>query len=260
MEASNTPVAGSRVAVVGGCGAFGRAVVEALLNADARVAVLDLPASVAQHQAPEGVEMSLEVDATDEASVRSAMSRIRDDWSALDGLVNLAGFTNVPPVSVEEVELSEWDRVIDGNLRSTFLSCRAALPLLREGREPSIVNMSSGLGFKSRPGFGPYTSAKAAVIGLTKTLAVENAPVVRANSIAPSAAATEFLSGGAHLQPDERATSETWFDKDAYIASTPMKRLCEVNDVVGPVLFLLGSASRFITGQTIHVNGGRETF
>lgn len=252
------PPAGTRIAIVGGCGAFGRTLVASSLELGLRVAVLDLPASIERHP-PAGVDAAIAVDATAEDSVRAGIEELGAKWGALDGLVNLAGFTTTPPVLVEELAVAEWDRIVDGNLRTTFLSCRAALPLLRAGRAPSIVNMSSGLGFKSRPGFASYTAAKAGVVGLTKTLAIESAPDVRVNAVAPSAAATEFLTGGTHLSAGERSSAD-WIDLDSYVAATPMRRLCEPADVVASILFLLGPGSRFITGQTLHINGGRETF
>lgn len=252
------PPAGSRVAVLGGAGGYGSALVESSLELDLRVAVMDLPSSIERHR-PEGVDAVIAVDATDEGSVRDAIAELGALCGGLDGLVNLAGFTTTPPIPVDELPVAEWDRVLNGNLRTTFLTCRAAMPLLRAGREPSVVNMSSGLGFKSRPGFSAYTAAKAGVVGLTKTLAVESAPDVRVNAVAPSASATEFLRGGSHLSVEEQS-SAAWIDLEPYIAATPLARLCEPADVVGAILFLLGPGSRFITGQTLHINGGRETF
>lgn len=251
------PPAGSRIAVLGGCGAFGRTLVRSSLELGLRVVVMDLAASIERHRL-DGVDATIAVDATAEDSVGAGIGQIAATWGGLDGLVNLAGFTTTPPVPVAELPVAEWERVVDGNLRTTFLSCRAALPLLRAGRAPSIVNMSSGLGFKSRPGFASYTAAKAGIVGLTKTLAIENAPNVRVNAVAPSAAATEFLNGGTHLAAGEQSPAD-WIDLDSYVAATPLGRLCEPADVVASILFLLGPGARFITGQTLHINGGRET-
>lgn len=262
VEATSDPglriAGGSRIAVVGGCGGFGRALVDNCLSLGLRVAVLDLPVSIERHH-PGGADMAIAVDATVEESVREGFDEISTKWGGLDGLVNLAGFATTPPAPAEDVTAAEWDRVVDGSLRTTFLACRAALPLLRAGRGASIVNMSSGLAFKSRPGFASYSAAKSGVVGLTRSLAIENAPDVRVNAVAPSAAATEFLRGGAHLAAQEQS-STAWMDIDAYVAATPLRRMCEPLDVVAPILFLLGPGSRFITGQTVHVNGGRETF
>jgi 3-oxoacyl-[acyl-carrier protein] reductase len=102
-------------------------------------------------------------------------------------------------------------------------------------------------------GYGPYAAAKAGVIALTKTLAVEAAPEIRANAVAPSAILTDFMKGGLG-----RGDSDgSWFDPTPYLPLIPLRRLAQVEDVVGPILFLASPAAAFMTGQTVHVNGGR---
>jgi NAD(P)-dependent dehydrogenase (short-subunit alcohol dehydrogenase family) len=140
-----------------------------------------------------------------------------------------------------------------GNLTTAHLVIRAALPLLRRGNHPSIVTVSSGLGVSVLRGFGPYAAAKAGLIALTKTVALEAAPALRANAIAPSAILTDFMSGGLGRHDSDG----DWFDPAPYIPLIPLQRLAEVDDVVGAVLFLASPAASFITGQTIHINGGR---
>ena len=170
----------------------------------------------------------------------------------------LVGFTITPPVAVEAVLPAQWDEVIAGNLRSAYLVARAALPMLRKGRAPAIVNVSSGLGFNVLHGFGPYAAAKAGLVGLTKALATEGAPVIRANAVAPSAIETAFMRGGTGRGNEDPAAA-AWFKGGDYGKLFPLGRLANVEDVVGPILFLLGPAARFMTGQTLHVNGGRIT-
>jgi 3-oxoacyl-[acyl-carrier protein] reductase len=260
-RSESRPPAGSRIAVVGGCGGFGRALVESSLALGLRVAVLDLPGPIERNAPKEGVELTVPVDAADEGSVHDAVAALGSRWSGLDGLVNLAGFATTPPLPAEEVPIEEWDRIIAGNLRSTFLMCRTALPLLRAGVSVSVVNMSSGMGYKTRPGFSSYTAAKAGVSGLTRSLALEFAPQIRVNGVAPGAAATEFLHGGTQLDPEKRHTDvNSWFDIDGYVETIPLRRLCDPIDVVGAIFFLLGPGSSYITGQTLHINGGREMY
>ena len=121
-----------------------------------------------------------------------------------------------------------------------------------------MVMVSSGLGFNVLPGFGPYAAAKAGLVGLTKALAAEGAPRIRANAVAPSAIETAFMRGGTGRGSDDPAAA-AWFQGGDYARNFPLGRLAEVDDVVGPILFLLGTAARFMTGQTLHVNGGRIT-
>ena len=247
----------SRIVVAGGAGDIGRAVVAACRENGHDVAVLDLPRSLAKFLPP-GDALSIPVDATDAAAVDAAFARIGRSWDAIDGLVFLVGFTITPPVAVEAVLPAQWDEVIAGNLRSAYLVARAALPMLRQGRAPAIVNVSSGLGFNVLHGFGPYAAAKAGLVGLTKALATEGAPVIRANAVAPSAIETAFMQGGTGRGNDDPAAA-AWFRGGDYGKLFPLGRLANVEDVVGPILFLLGPAARFMTGQTLHVNGGRIT-
>lgn len=241
------PPPGSHMVVAGGCGGIGRGVVRAGLASDLRVTVLDLAASQARHPVPAGVAFHA-IDAFAPASIDAAFQRV----GALDVLVTLVGF-NHPLSPVDERSLDSWDEVIAGNLRAAFLICRAAVPRINDGG--SIVNMSSGLATRVLPGYGPYAASKAGVIALTKALAVENAPRIRANAVAPSAIDTAFLAGGTG-----RVDNENWQrDFTEYLQAIPLRRLGQVDDVVGPILFLAGPAARYMTGQVLYVNGGGLT-
>ena len=240
-----------RVAVLGGCGGIGRSLVEALLAQGDRVAVMDLQASLDRHPPAAGT-LAIPVDGSDEASVKAAFHIVREAWGALDGFVNLAGFM-VGMKPLREVTADVFDTTIDGNLRTTFLACTAAMPLLEAGEGASLVNIASGLAQFIRPHYGPYAAAKAGMIALTKTLAHEHAPKVRCNVVAPGAVDTAFLRGGTG-RSDER--QQTTIDVAAYGAMIPLKRIAVPDDIVGPILFLLGPGSRYMTGQSLWVNGG----
>ena len=118
------------------------------------------------------------------------------------------------------------------------------------------MNTASGLAVRSTAGFGPYSAAKAGVLGLTRSLAIESAPRVRVNAIAPTAVDTAFLRGGTG-RSDERAPSQV--DLETYVKAIPLGRVATPEDIVGPILFLLGPAARYMTGQTLHINGGLLT-
>ena len=145
------------------------------------------------------------------------------------------------------------DTTIDGNLRTTFLACTAAMPLLEAGEDASLVNIASGLAQFIRPHYGPYAAAKAGMIALTKTLAHEHAPKVRCNVVAPGAVDTAFLRGGTGRSDEQQQTT---IDVAAYGAMIPLNRIAVPDDIVGPILFLLGPGSRYMTGQSLWVNGG----
>jgi len=141
--------------------------------------------------------------------------------------------------------------VVNGNLTSAHLVTRAALPLLRKGNSPCIVTVSSGLGVSVLKGYGPYAAAKAGVIALTKTLAVEAAHRDPRQRGAPSAILTDFMKGGLG-----RGDSDgVWFDPPLS-AADPAAPPGASRRRGRPILFLASPAAAFMTGQTVHVNGG----
>jgi len=237
--------------VLGGCGGIGRGLVETAINRGQQVAVLDLPASLQRHPTPDSVQ-SIEVDATSEDSLQAAFGQLEQQWGALDGFVNLCGFMHDnQPLSTTPTNV--WQEIIDGDLSSMFMAASAAMPLLTKGNQASMVNASSGLAQFIRPGFGAYAVAKAGVIAMTKTLALEHAPNVRVNAVAPSAVDTAFLRGGTG-RSDE--SDEVHLDLTAYINAIPLKRIAVPVDIVEPICFLLGQGSGYMTGQVLWINGG----
>ncbi len=207
---------------------------------------MDLPASL-------GGDEGVGIDVGDAGSVAACFAGV----GPLQGLVNLAGFTAAKrPVGA--LEPSAWDEVLDVNLTGAFRVAQAALPLLRAGgtaeRPASLVHVSSGLAARLMPGYGPYGAAKAGLIALTKSIAVENAPLVRANAVAPGAVQTAFLEGGTG-----RASQEGRLDVSAYVKGVPLGRIGTADDVAGPILFLLSGAAGYMTGQVLWVNGGAHT-
>lgn len=244
------PPAGTRIAVIGGCGGMGQALVAAALEARLRVAVLDLPRSLEQSPPPPGV-LALPCDVSDEAAIQSAFAALEATWAGLDTLVNLAGFTG-EQILVQDQTAAEWDAITDCCLRGCFLIARAALPLLAKGHAPSIVLVSSTFGHRVvHRGYAAYAAAKAGVVSLGKALATECAPGVRVNVVSPGVFRTAFLEGGTG-----RPARQTGIDMDRFQHMVPLARLGEPEEMVGPILFLAGPAASYMTGQVLHVNGG----
>jgi len=245
------PAGSGRLAILGGCGGIGRELVAAGLRRGLQIAVLDLSISLERHPPPKDV-LQFAVDATDPKSVNDGFSGLNEKWGALDGFVNLCGFMhdNEP---IEQLSSATWVDAVTGNLNSMHISAQAALPLLNRGENSAIVHASSGLAQFIRPGFGAYAAAKAGVIALTKTLALENAPAVRANAVAPSAVDTAFLRGGTGRSNEDEALH---IDLQAYTETIPIKRIATPPDIVEPILFLLSDASAYMTGQVLWINGG----
>lgn len=222
--------------VAGGSGDIGHGVVEALLAAGRQVAVLDLRAS-------EAATLSLECDLTDPAQVDDAVSETIARLGPPAELVCAAGI--VSRGTVVETDPATWQRVLDVSLTSTYLVTRAVLPAMRAAGGGAIVTMSSGLARKGYPSGSPYAAAKAGVEALTKTIALEHAADgIRCNCVAPGPIETAMTAGNEN------------FDSDLALRAIPMGRIGTVEDVVGPVMFLLGDAAGYVTGQVLQVNGG----
>jgi NAD(P)-dependent dehydrogenase (short-subunit alcohol dehydrogenase family) len=238
---------------------LGRPLVQACLANKLELTVLDLPASMAKHPLPAQVR-GIGLDATSPASVAAAFEQIAGFWPHIDHMFFMVGFTLVPAKPLQDFSFEEWERVQAGNLRTAFLCCKHALPLLLKAPSPSIVTVASGLGVNLLKGFGAYGSAKAGLIGLTKALATEHAPKLRANAVAPGAVLTAFMGGGTGYS-EENQDDWKWFTdtQDKHLHLIPLGRLAVPEDIAGPILFLASESARFITGQTLHINGGRIT-
>lgn len=236
-----------RIAILGGAGGIGRALVAALVAGGDEVVVLDLAASLDRHKMD---VPSIVIDVLSEAAISKAMADVARQWPEVDGFVNLAGY-NAKLQPIAETSADYFDDVIAGNLRGAFLSTKAILPLMADGS--SIVMVASGLAQFVRPGYASYSAAKAGVIALAKTLALETAPRVRVNTVAPGLVDTAFLRGGTG-KSDEAGESVVSFAP--YLQAIPLKRLADPNDIVGPIRFVLGADSAYMTGQVLWINGG----
>jgi 3-oxoacyl-[acyl-carrier protein] reductase len=243
------PDKGARVVVVGGCGGIGRAIVEAAFDCGARVTVMDLPASLAARRFDGDINVS-PIDVADEASVMRAFAGL----DAIDALINVFGYTpDLAPI--ETMETRVFDEALGVNLRGAFLTCRAGAPKLRAAGAGALLNISTGIAGIGAPGYAPYAAAKAGLNALTRVLASELAPVIAVNALAPGGVDTAFLRGGFGRGGVEDGPPHRISIED-YAKRTPMARIATAQDIVGPALFLVSPAARYITGQVLHVNGG----
>jgi 3-oxoacyl-[acyl-carrier protein] reductase len=256
------PARGARIVLTGGCGGIGRRFVEVAHGLGIELAVIDLPGVIRRHPLPDGV-VAIPYDARKDNSARQAFAKVKKLWRGkIDGFVHLPGYMT-RQVNLDELAPTEFDEGIAVNLRSAYLALREALPLLRANGGGAVLLVASGLATLVEKGTATYSASKAGIIALTKGLAKENAPGIRVNCIAPAAVDTEFLRGGTGRGGDDpkRVAKKTLMVKDMSMArmltTIPMGRIAVVDDVIGPMLFLLGPAARFMTGQTMYVNGGR---
>jgi NAD(P)-dependent dehydrogenase (short-subunit alcohol dehydrogenase family) len=242
----------NKIAVVtGAASGIGRAVIERLSKEDVFGVILDIDDENGQRVAGEiqrrGKQaVVMRVDVTQEDAVRAAFDAIISAHGRIDALVNVAG-GSLHRHKIEEFPLDHWRAVIDLNLTSTFLCCRAVTGLMKSQKSGAIVNISSDIGFSGDANRSAYAAAKAGIVGLTKTLALELAPFnVCANAVAPGRIAT----------PRVRA-AYTDADWEAAAKRIPLGHAGEPEDVAEAVAFLASNAAKHMTGQTLHVNGGR---
>ncbi len=242
----------NKIAVItGGAGGIGQSVAERLARGKQTVVILDISddagAKVVAEFHKRGIPVAFSrVDVTQEAEVQSAFDKIKAEHGQIDVLVNVAG-GSMHRHLLDEFPLAQWQAVIDANLTSTFLCCRVATPIMKIQKSGSIVNISSDIAFSGDAGRSAYAAAKAGILGLTRSLALELATIgIRVNTIAPGRIAT----------PRVRAnyTDAEW---EAAAKNIPLGHAGQPEDVAEAVAYLASDAAKHITGQTIHVNGGR---
>lgn len=241
-----------KVAVVTGASqGIGRALADGLAAAGARIVVADLRgAEEAAASYPDGV--GLTVDVADEDDVARLVGETVERCGGLDVLVNNAGlYASLEMRAFTEIPLEEWRRVMDVNVASMFLTCRASVPVLRERGGGAIVNISSGTPFRGVPFLLHYVTSKGAIVAFTRALAKElGKDGIRVNCVAPGFT----LSEGVKEQPDVLEAL-----RDVSVAARTIQRDQVPEDVVGAVTYLCSPASSFVTGQTIVIDGG-QTF
>ena len=253
------PARSSRMVVAGGCGGIGRELVTQAIASGVEVVVLDLPASMRDDTKVDGAQY-IGFDASDPSTIEAAAARVETQWDRVDSFVFLSGYPILPKRPLAEISLSQWNHLMSVNLTSAYLLANAFLPMLRKSEQAAMVTVASSLAYQVMPGMGAYATSKGGLVSLTKALAAECAPRIRANVVAPGAVEnTDFLVGGPARGDTD--TDRSWFDAmvGKYVATIPLGRVAMPADVVGPILFLAGPASGYMTGQVLHLNGGRLT-
>jgi NAD(P)-dependent dehydrogenase (short-subunit alcohol dehydrogenase family) len=233
--------------VTGGARGIGRELAAAFAAAGARVAIWDTDGDAARAAATEvgAGAIADTVDVTDENGVDAAVETVLGAFGQIDFLINNAGIRHVAPIATESV--AEWRRTIDVNVNGTFICSRAVIPAMVAAGGGHIVNLASMAGELALRERAAYNTSKAAIIGLTKSIAVEVGDAgVYCNAIAPGVIETPL--------------SAPYFEDESMVAvlreNSPMGRWGQVDEISGPALFLCTEESSFVNGATLFVDGG----
>jgi NAD(P)-dependent dehydrogenase (short-subunit alcohol dehydrogenase family) len=230
-----------KVAIVtGGAQGIGAAIGKGLEDAGATVVVADL-------DPPEG---GIRADVASEEDVARMLEETVARHGRVDVLVNNAGlYASLEMRAFTEIPLQEWNRVMEVNVASMFLTCRAVVPVMRERRGGAIVNISSGTPFRGVPFLLHYVTSKGAIVALTRALARElGSDAIRVNCVAPGFTMSDGVKS--HPEVVEKL-------RDVSVAARTIQRDQLPEDVVGAVVFLCSPAADFVTGQTMVIDGGQ---
>jgi NAD(P)-dependent dehydrogenase (short-subunit alcohol dehydrogenase family) len=230
-----------KVAIVtGGAQGIGAAIASGLQAEGAEVVIVDL----------EPPERGIQADVSSEEDVERMVSEALERNGRIDILVNNAGlYASLEMRAFTEIPLEEWNRVMEVNVASMFLTCRAVVPVMRDQGGGKIVNISSGTPFRGVPFLLHYVTSKGAIVALTRALAKElGKDGIHVNCVAPGFTMSEGVKS--HPEVIEKL-------RDVSIASRTIQRDQVPEDVVGAVVFLCTSAADFVTGQTMVIDGGQ---
>lgn len=238
------------VVVTGGAKGIGGAAVTRFLEEGACVTVLDLDEKQARERLVNFEDRSLFIhcDVSNAGQVEGAFNQIDVRFGAVDVLVNNAGIQRYSTVTDTTEE--EWDLVMNVNLKSAFLCSKYAIPLMQKRGKGVVINVASVQSFITQRKVAPYTTSKTAMLGLTRSIAVDYAPDIRAVAVCPGTVDTPMLRWAANQSPDpEEVYREV---REMHLT----QRIAEPVEIADLILYLSSDKAAFITGQAIRIDGG----
>ena len=234
------------VVITGGANGIGASCAGLFYEAGANVALLD----VAFYETASNDErrLHLKCNVSSAMQVKASMENIKEHFGSIDILVNNAGIQRYG--SVTETSEDDWDLVMNVNLKSLFLCSKYAIPFMLEKNKGVIINVASVQAFVSQPGVAAYTTAKTAILGLTRSIAVDYSPYIRCVAVCPGTIDTPMLRDAFALSPDPNAVLQECIDMHL------TKRIGTPTEVAELIMYLCDDKASFITGQAIRIDGG----
>lgn len=234
------------VVITGAAKGIGAACVKAFTAMEASVALLDLAFPEAEED--EVNQIHFQCDVSSEEQVKKTMQSIYNKYGRIDFLINNAGIQRYGTVT--ETSLEEWDEVMNVNLKSLFLCSKYAIPVMQQAGNGVIINVASVQAFLSQEKVAAYTTAKSAILGLTRSIAVDYAPQIRCVAVCPGTIDTPMLRDSIALSPDPEEVMRECVDMHL------LKRIGKPEEVAALIAFLCSDQASFITGQAIRIDGG----
>lgn len=248
-----------RIVVTGGAAGIGRAIAERFLADGDKVAVCDAdPTAIAEFLAAHPQAIAVAADVTSEKAMGVFLHDLETNWGGVDIVCANAG-TGGPAGAIEELDYSDWQHCIATNVHGSFLTCRWAARLMRRQGSGVIIMTSSTAGIMGYPMRSPYAAAKWAVVGMTKTLAMELGPAgVRVNAICPGAVEGPRMDRIITNEAQARELPEDEV-RASYVTGVSMKTWVKAQDIANTIHFLASDAGAKISGQVLSVDGNTET-
>jgi NAD(P)-dependent dehydrogenase (short-subunit alcohol dehydrogenase family) len=236
--------------ITGGAKGIGGASSRIFHREGASVAILDWDADAGERLARELGDRALfiQCDVSKESQVQEAISKCIAAFGEIDILVNNAGIQRYSTIT--ETSEEEWDLVMNVNLKSAFLCAKHAIPSMQRKGKGAVINVSSVQAFITQNNVAPYTTSKTAMLGLTRTIAVDYAPQIRAVAVCPGTVDTPMLRDAFQLSPDPGEVYRECVDMHL------VKRIALPEEVGELIAYLASDKASFITGQAIRIDGG----
>lgn len=234
------------VVITGGAKGIGLACAQLFHQKGAAVAILDITSVQGEKPAERWLELSCDVSS--EEAVKQAMGTVWKTYGNLDCLINNAGIQRYGTVTETSVET--WDEVMNVNLKSLFLCSKHAIPYMQQQGKGTIINVASVQAFISQDNVAAYTTAKSAILGLTRSIAIDYSPEIRCVAVCPGTIDTPMLRDAIALSPDPDEVMQECIDMHL------LKRIGKPEEVAALIAFLCSDQAAFITGQAIRIDGG----